>query len=98
MLMVTVTVLVLSRSEWVDGFDSRHRRGEVILGLGALLELKKFWILIEFELWRCGRKMGLWGLRRGEPVRKVEGEIEVKTMEDGGRRKERGVGEREMDA
>lgn len=30
------------------------------------------------------------GLRRGEPVRKVEGEIEVKTMEDGGRRKEEG--------
>jgi len=30
-------------------------------------------------------------------VRKVEGEIEVKTMEDGGRRKERGVGERERD-
>jgi len=29
-------------------------------------------------------------------VRKVEGEIEVKTMEDGRRRKERGVGEREM--
>jgi hypothetical protein len=68
----------------------------VILGLGALPGLKKFWILIEFELWRRGRKMGLWGLRRGEPVRKVEGEIEVKTMEDGGRRKERGVGEREM--
>jgi hypothetical protein len=29
-------------------------------------------------------------------VRKVEGEIEAKTMEDGRRRKERGVGEREM--
>jgi hypothetical protein len=28
-------------------------------------------------------------------VRKVEGEIEVKTMEDGRRRKERGVGERD---
>jgi hypothetical protein len=68
----------------------------VILGLGALPGLKKFRILIEFKLWRRGRKMGLWGLRRGEPVRKVEGEIEVKTMEDGRRRKERGVGEREM--
>jgi len=30
-------------------------------------------------------------------VRKVEGEIEVKTMEDGRRRKERGVGESERD-
>jgi hypothetical protein len=67
----------------------------VILGLGALPGLKKFRILIEFELWRRSRKMGLWGLRRGEPVRKVEGEIEVKMMEDGGRRKERGVGERD---
>jgi len=54
--------------------------------------------LIEFELWRRGRKMGLWGLRRGEPVRKVEGGIQVETMEDGGRRKERGERreEREM--
>jgi hypothetical protein len=33
-------------------------------------------------------------LRRGESVRKVEGEIEVKKMEPGGRRKERGVGEK----
>jgi hypothetical protein len=42
--------------------------------------------------------MGLWGLRRGEPVRKVEGGIQVETMEDGGRRKERGERreEREM--
>lgn len=45
---------------------------EVILRLGALLWLKKLAILIEFELWTRGRKMGLCGLRRGEPVRKVE--------------------------
>jgi len=63
--------------------------GEVILGLGALSGLKKFRILIEFELWRRGRKMGLWGLRRGEPVRKVEGGFEVEMMEDRGRREER---------
>ena len=45
---------------------------EVILRLGALLGLKKLATLIEFELWRRGRKRSLWGLRRGEPVRKVE--------------------------
>jgi hypothetical protein len=48
--------------------DSR----EVILGLGPLPRLKKFMISIEFEMWKRGRKMGLWGLRRGEPMRKVE--------------------------
>jgi hypothetical protein len=65
--------------------DSR----EVILGLGALPGSKKFVILIEFELWRRGRKMGLWELRRGDPVRKVEWRETMDDAREGERREER---------
>jgi hypothetical protein len=59
------------------------------LGLGALPGSKKFVILIEFEMWKRSRKMGLWGLRRGErrePMRKVELRETMEDAREGERR------------
>lgn len=54
-----------------DGSTAIADTWDVILGFG-ILGFKKLVILIELKLWRRVRIIGLWGLRRGGPLRKVE--------------------------